>query len=396
MRHTLKPMTVLSSTPLPSSALEIAGEITKPAQPIWRKLARHGLIALIFNTGIAVVLTIVGSQPFANNWTYSQLIGLSIWLLIDGLRHVFHPQGHISAKVAAVLTVSGGLCGYFFGSSMGDLILGHPVMSGWRHAPNAMAGYLLMSLFAAGLGVYFFMTREILAVERSKLELAQRQAAQAQLKLLQSQLDPHMLFNTLANLRVLITQDAPRAVQMLDQLNDFLRATLKASRTTEHSLQAEFDRLRDYLSLMQIRMGPRLRFALDLPAELAQHHVPALILQSVVENAIVHGLEPKVQGGQIHISARQESAKPDGAMLVLQVQDDGLGCEPSQLQEGFGLAQVRERLRSYYGEHATINLIANSADFMPTNSHFSFQKGSAEATAGCQVTLRMPLSDTPS
>jgi LytS/YehU family sensor histidine kinase len=194
----------------------------------------------------------------------------------------------------------------------------------------------------------------------------------------------------------LITQDAPRAVQMLDQLNDFLRATLKASRTTEHSLQAEFDRLRDYLSLMQIRMGPRLRFTLDLPAELAQHHVPALILQSVVENAIVHGLEPKVQGGQINISAHQESAKPDGAMLVLQVQDDGLGCEPSQLQEGFGLAQVRERLRSYYGEHATINLIANSADFMPTKSHFSFQKGSTEATTGCQVTLRMPLSDTPS
>jgi two-component sensor histidine kinase len=321
---------------------------------------------------------------------YSQWIGMSIWLLIDVGRHGLHPLGHISAWQASVMTILGGLTGYFFGSAMGDLTVGHDLLGGWRHAPNAMAGYLALSLFAAALLVYFFMSREQLKSERERAEQARQQATQAQLKLLQSQLDPHMLFNTLANLRVLIQSDSDRAVQMLDQLGDFLRASLAASRASEHSLQAEFDRLSDYLALMQIRMGARLDFSLDLPSELAQVQVPTLILQSLVENAILHGLEPKPEGGRIRIRASKQAQQ-----LTLQISDDGLGFDPALMQEGFGITQVRERLRSRYGSTATIDLIALRAASIRARGLNDIKNEASEhfitEAAGCQVTLRITL-----
>ena len=112
-----------------------------------------------------------------------------------------------------------------------------------------------------------------------------------------------MLFNTLANLRALIGVDPPAAQHMLDRLNAYLRATLNASRATQHPLSAEFARLADYLELMALRMGPRLQVTLDLPDALADVPVPPLLLQPLVENAIQHGLEPRVQGGALTVRA---------------------------------------------------------------------------------------------
>jgi LytS/YehU family sensor histidine kinase len=159
-----------------------------------------------------------------------------------------------------------------------------------------------------------------------------------------------MLFNTLANLRVLITLDPPRAQAMLDRLIAFLRSTLEASRAGTHTLADEFARLDDYLALMAVRMGPRLHAQLRLPPELAALPVPALLLQPLVENAIRHGLEPKVEGGHIELSAAR-----DGPHLLLAVRDSGLGW-PGTPREGFGLAQVRERLAALYGAAARLQI----------------------------------------
>ena len=206
--------------------------------------------------------------------------------------------------------------------------------------------------------------------------MAQRQAAEHQLKLLESQIEPHMLFNTLANLRVLIGTDPPRAQAMLDQLIAFLRATLGGSRVSSHPLGTEFARLADYLALMQIRMGERLQTRFDLPDELATLPVPPLLLQPLVENSIKHGLEPKVSGGRIDVSARRERAQ-----LVLEVRDTGAGLSSTR-GDGtqFGLVQVRERLATLYGTKASFEL-ANA--------------GGAEG--GTLATLRLPLpSPVPS
>jgi LytS/YehU family sensor histidine kinase len=116
-------------------------------------------------------------------------------------------------------------------------------------------------------------------------------------------------------------------------------------------LQNEFDRVRDYLEIMSVRMGPRLRYTLDLPAALATVQVPTL-LQPLVENALLHGLERKIEGGHLSVTA-----KGSGAQLVLLVQDTGCGlAEGNAPSSGFGLAQVRERLATHYGARAQFTL----------------------------------------
>jgi LytS/YehU family sensor histidine kinase len=162
-----------------------------------------------------------------------------------------------------------------------------------------------------------------------------------------------MLFNTLANLRVLIALDPVKAQAMLDRLISFLRATLNASRVGTHALSAEFEREGDYLALMQVRMGPRLQFSFDLPQELRDTQVPPLLLQPLVENCIAHGLEPRVEGGRIDVRAAR-----DGNSLVLTVHDSGVGLSSSAATQGtrFGTQQVRERLAALYGTAATFEL----------------------------------------
>jgi LytS/YehU family sensor histidine kinase len=159
---------------------------------------------------------------------------------------------------------------------------------------------------------------------------------------------------------------------MLDRLIAFLRATLNASRVQQHPLATEFERISDYLALMAIRMGPRLTVTLDLPEALRALPVPPLLLQPLVENCIKHGLEPKVAGGRIDVSARIEAG-----FLLLAVRDTGLGLSAAGDSSGshFGLAQVRERLATLYGSPAGL-VIENTGD----------------AEGGARVTLRLPLA----
>jgi sensor histidine kinase YesM len=196
--------------------------------------------------------------------------------------------------------------------------------------------------------------QERLAAARAAAEAAQRQSTEARLALLQSQLEPHMLFNTLANLRVLIGLDPPRAQQMLDRLIAFLRTTLAASQASMHPLAREFEWLDDYLALMKVRMGERLAVHLALPADLAALPVPPLLLQPLVENAVRHGIEPRPGPCRIEVSAER-----DGDRLRLVVRDTGVGLARAEAPRpggGFGLRQVRERLTTLYGARATLRL----------------------------------------
>jgi LytS/YehU family sensor histidine kinase len=276
---------------------------------------------------------------------------------IETGRFVLDQQGWLNTPTMTLLVLVAVLLGYFGGSAAGHLLRGISPLQGFGHSPKAVTAMLLMSLAAGIFATYFFTSREQLAQTRLAHEEAQRQASEAQLKLLQSQLEPHMLFNTLANLRALIGLEPDRAQVMLDHVVAYLRATLSASRAPTHPLQAEFDRLHDYLEIMAVRMGPRLHYSLDLPPELAQYPVPPLILQPLVENAIKHGLEPKVEGGRIRVQACCEAGR-----ITLEVQDTGVGlppgCEPV---DGFGLAQVRERLATTYGSQGAIELVASHA-----------------------------------
>ncbi len=324
---------------------------------------RRALLAMVFNTAIALGITAFGEHDLASNLVYSQCIGLSIWGLIDVGQYLFIASYKAQWRRLFWLVPLGVALGYLAGTTMAGVLLAQPVYGYWIDQPRKALGYFLVSLAAGGVLTYFYMSRVQLAMAREEMartqaqaEAAQRQAAESQLMLLQSQLEPHMLFNTLANMRALISHNPEQAQQMLDHLVAYLRATLGSSRTTLQPLKTEFARLRDYLELMAIRMGQRLNFTLDLPPELADVAVPALLLQPLVENAIRHGLEPKVEGGTITVQAHL-----DEHLLVLDVKDTGVGLPPEGSTPGFGLAQVRERLSTLYGPQGTIEFIADGA-----------------------------------
>jgi signal transduction histidine kinase len=293
-----------------------------------------------------------GLQGFSVALVYSLSISVAIWAAIDPVRYLL--RGLLRAEApgywpppgrAVALVAVGTLAGYTLGTLVGDAWAGRSTLELLQRDQRRF--YALLASSAAvsiGFVAYFY--------QRGHREALEHQAREARLALLQSQLEPHMLFNTLANLRVLIATDAPRAQAMLDHLIGFLRATLAASRSAEHPLRAEFERLGDYLALMQVRMGPRLVVRLELPAALAGHPVPPLLLQPLVENAIRHGLEPRPEGGSLEVSASLE-----GGQLRLRVRDSGVGLAPAQPgAAGFGLTQVRERLQTRYGAAAHLRL----------------------------------------
>jgi sensor histidine kinase YesM len=176
----------------------------------------------------------------------------------------------------------------------------------------------------------------------------QRQAIDAQLRSLQAQIEPHFLFNTLANVVSLIDTAPDKARLMLERLIELLRASLAASRSERTTLGQETALIAAYLDILRIRMGERLSYTINVPPELLNVSIPPLSLQPLVENSIKHGLEPKLEGGSVHLSARTE-----GGALQLDVEDDGLGfsLHPGA---GVGLANLRDRISSLYGARARL------------------------------------------
>ncbi|MFG6431459.1 sensor histidine kinase [Roseateles sp. LYH14W] len=244
------------------------------------------------------------------------------------------------------LSVGCSAIGVIFGLAAVDLVWTTP---GWYRAmakPGFWAQFLGISAF-----ISVFLGLRYRA--RWKQEALQARVTEAQLRLLQGQIEPHFLFNTLANVQSLIDFDPVRAKLILERFTDYLRASLGQLRGDATTLAQEFAMLEAYLGLMQVRMGERLRVSLDLPADLSGFELPPLLLQPLVENAVHHGLEPKIGGGEIVVSARREA----GA-LVLDVEDDGLGLDGPQRRSGNGvaLANIRARLAARWGAAATLTL----------------------------------------
>ncbi len=325
---------------------------------------RHLLQVWAFALVIATIqYAFLPDRPWAPPVAFSMLIATIAWAVIDLGREFFPSAAETRwprGWAGVALVVGGNLAGFLLGSWLADALCLHygwygPGQGSFMTGAALRNSILISTLAGAGMTYYFYSVNKSAYLERKMAE-ARRHADDARLKLLETQLEPHMLFNTLANLRALIAADPPRAQQMLDHMIAYLRAALSGSRAARHTLQDEFDRLQDYLALMAIRMGPRLAYTLELPPELARHPVPALLLQPLVENAIKHGLEPQVEGGRVSVSARREQGQ-----LVLEVADTGVGPGDAQASKGFGLAQIRERLATLYGPAAAMEFVAAGA-----------------------------------
>ena len=218
--------------------------------------------------------------------------------------------------------------------------------------PAMLAGSVLIVLFIIVVFQQFFWSK-------SRQIQAENRATEAQLRLLQAQIEPHFLFNTLANVVSLMEIDASRAKSMLEAFVDYLRASLSAFSQGRHTLGDEIDLINSYMRIIKIRMEDRLDYAIDVPVSLRGVALPALTLQPLVENAIVHGLEPQIAGGRVRVGACS-----DGRSLVLTVDDDGAGLDaaasraPSRAGSGTALANIRARIAQAYGSGASLDIRA--------------------------------------
>jgi LytS/YehU family sensor histidine kinase len=291
---------------------------------------------------------------------HSQCIGLSITCLAIAATQLPWARQSVSPWRRVALFAPAALVGFLLGHALARRLLGLPAI--YWHREMLGPGVLLTTVLATALAAYVYFNRERLAEQRAARARAEELVATTELRLLRAQLEPHMLFNTLANLRALIGEDPAAAQGMLDSLIVFLRGVLAASRQERHSLEQEFAQLTSYLQLIGTRMGPRLQWHLDLPADLRAVPIPPLLLQPLVENAVKHGIERQVGAGRIDVTATQEANE-----LVLRVSDTGPGLTqegpaPGQPQNhgaannvmssapasSYGLEHVRERLRSAY------------------------------------------------
>ncbi|CAH0144295.1 Sensor histidine kinase YpdA [Massilia sp. Bi118] len=337
---------------------------------VWRNLVYTALWSSLIGLALTVFFVLMGARPTGS---IPKLLGLTlltantIGFLIHGalaaLRWAFPAAAarrSWAMRACQVLLIES--CAVL-GFTVPDALLrgADPVSALLRD--GALAPMLPMGLIITALTMTILAVNERRLVRETEAALQQQKIAEAgqllaeaRLRTLQAQIEPHFLYNTLANVVSLIGSEPDRAKHMLERLIDFLRASLSASRAEQATLGAELDLAAAYLDLLGVRMGARLRWRVEADADCRAVRIAPMLIQPLVENAVMHGIEPKVEGGEIVVRA----ACGDG-LLRLEVSDDGMGLvlAPPRPGGGVGLANLRERLRSLHGHAAQLQLLEN-------------------------------------
>jgi sensor histidine kinase YesM len=253
-------------------------------------------------------------------------------------------------QVAAIVV------GSFLGTVLAGLVKGRDIRM--MFLTERLAGVSITMGLGIGFGcvvVAMFILREKHARDRERLMRAESERHQleksvleAQLQLMQAQVEPHFLFNTLANVQHLVETDPPEASRVLDSLIKYLRAALPQMRESTTNLGREIDMARAFLEINRVRMGSRLDFAIEVPETLKQRSFPPMMLISLVENAVKHGVDPCCECGTITIRATESDGR-----LKVSVEDTGEGITPKK-GGGVGLSNIRERLKALYGTSARL------------------------------------------
>jgi signal transduction histidine kinase len=323
--------------------------------PMWT-LVFSAVVAL----GFTLVIRVPGSAEqsgwawYRANLIVSMSIGFAVrgamWLadLVIGPARVMRWPSWLRSLYFFVTALAGVAVGWPLGVYWGTgvdlrslLVVEHPEML----ATSVIVAVLITALFAQ-----FFASK-------ARQIQAENAATEAQLRLLQAQIEPHFLFNTLANVVSLMETDTDRAKVMLESFVDYLRASLSGLGHAGHTLGDEIDLVEAYMRILKIRMEDRLDYVIDVAPSLRTLPLPALTLQPLVENAIVHGLEPQIAGGSIRIAAVR-----DGRALLITVDDDGAGvAAPAagampKSGSGTALVNIRHRLRQSFGSSATLEV----------------------------------------
>ena len=329
------------------------------------------LLSLVVDPGAPILLVL--KQTFV----FAQCIGFFIYagfLIGDGVSRGRINRGSLLLRTLyySAIAVAGVIPGYMFALR----ILNWNAGADWFFSVRGIGSVVALTLIISGLLLLIFVPREraaqaeaAMAREQARFAAAEKETATARMKLLEAQIEPHFLYNTLANVVSLIDVEPVTAKRMVDRLISLLRATATAA-TGPGTLAAQVEWLKAYLEIVEMRMGARLHWRIDIPPALAQLRVPPMLLQPVVENAIKHGLEPNVAGGELTVAGRS-----DGGALTLTVADTGRGFRATAPPgaAGIGLANLRARLATLYGEAATLTI----EDQLPH---------------GSRVTIKLPMA----
>ena len=243
----------------------------------------------------------------------------------------------------------------------------HPPHVNW-FLPVILFGFQLVFILPHTISAEVTRKTQIALQEEEKRHKIERQLLEAKLAALQAQIEPHFLYNTLANVRALIRQDAAASEKMLTHLIAYLRAAMPDLRSPTTTLGQELERARSYLEIMQIRLGHRLQFRIDAAADSLDCLIPPLSLMTLVENAIQHGIETQLEGGTIAIDSHRDADR-----LEIVVRDTGPGLS-SEMGEGVGLLNLQQRLHVMYDQKAQL-------------------KFESDKEKGLQVTILIPLQE---
>jgi len=331
-----------------------------PKDLSWQRFAVVAGICVIFSTQILFQPGILDDWPLesvARGWLdyFAEILlcGTAMWLgveLVGFLRE--RRLAHAAAVLAALVA------GAFLGSYAGVVLLQPP---GFYPPLLSIAGEALQWAVFGFLVVlaHNHLLREARAtaaleaadIERASLD---KQMLEAQLEVLQAQIEPHFLFNTLAHVKRLYEVRRETGDEMLTSLRHYLRAALPRMREAGSTLQREAELVGAYLNILHLRLGSRLEFSFDIPPEAGRHSLPPMVLITLVENAIKHGIAPRPDGGAIRIRAAVR-----GRDLEVEVADTGAGFSES-LGNGVGLANIRARLKGLHGRRASLTLRHNT------------------------------------
>ena len=322
------------------------------------RVVKSLLLTALFNTIIALFLThLEFGKGFAVNLTVSQCIGLSICGAILAGHFVIDTGSRWKHFFMILVTMS---LGAVLGSLLGAAIVGFPLKTLFQG--NAALFFQLVSigiLFGAVI-TYFFFSREQISETRRQMQDerirrldSEKKALEAHLKMLQAQIEPHFLFNSLSTVLSLLDTDTKKAERMLTGFIQYLRASLSKARAENTTVREEMAMIRAYLDIWKIRMGDRLAYRIQVADDVKCLAIPPMLVQPLVENALKHGLEPAATGGRIKIAA---VGKKGGIRIT--VADTGQGLDEFS-DTGFGLCSIRDRLRSLYGDKAHLVLSEN-------------------------------------
>jgi signal transduction histidine kinase len=310
---------------------------------------------LLGNAALGIFVSVILNLSALESQIFSQSIGLSIFVLAVLLSRWFGAT-RADAKALLIAVPAGATIGLALGSWLtGDALFGQTHKMG-----AAFATIALTMLIAAGTA-YFFYSRGLLAERDAQLKEAEliraverQRASEAQLKMLQAQIEPHFLFNTLSNVISLIDERPQAAKDMLVDLTRLLRRSLLRARCDTLPLAEEIADIRAYLEIQAQRLGARLRYTIEVDPSLLNLQIAPYLLQPLVENAIRHGLEPMIEGGELRVRVTRL-----GEDVRIEVADTGRGLR-SDREPGVALANIRERLAALYGPQALLSLHPNA------------------------------------